>query len=111
MASIYSTRLFSKGIFDPASGSYTNSGVGTAIIHDMIFYCDFAGVYLGEQVRLNVNGNLGEFTLWQLLAYNINSGATYHWTGRIVVPPGDGVNWTTGDVNDSLVGYGYYLTP
>jgi hypothetical protein len=111
MASIYSKRLFLKAEFDSPEGSYTNSDVGTAIIHDMIFYCDFAGVYLGEGVRLTVNGNLGEFTLWQLLAYNINSGTTYHWTGRIVVPPGDGVNWICGDPNDTLVGYGYYLMP
>jgi hypothetical protein len=110
VARIYSERLFYAS--PPAtSGVYYNTGGGTAVVHDMIFGCSLDATSLGQLVRLGVTGSSGLFILWRLMAFYMQPLATYHWTGRIVIPAGDTLEWVNDSPSDSFVGYGYYLTP
>jgi hypothetical protein len=112
MAPIYSRQLWAKGSFvAELTGEYVNDGPGTVIIHDMIYAPTFDTPPFGGSVACNITEQLNDVTLWQLLSWTVQPGATYHWTGRIVLPPGDGIYWTVQNVLDGISGFGYYLAP
>lgn len=111
MAPIYSRHLWSKGLFDTSTaGEYNNLGPGTVIVHDMIYAAALGPPPPGSNVQLSVAHQLTDATIWQLLTWAMQPGATYHWTGRIVLDPGDGVAWQVLSLADSFSGYGYYLS-
>lgn len=111
MAPIYSRQLWAKGGFDTSTvGEYTNDGPGTVVIHDMIYAPFIGGPLFGSYVALNISEQMNDCVVWQLLAWGIQPGATYHWTGRIVLPAGDGILWTVNRLEDHISGFGYYLS-